>query len=469
MSKIYASRKQAHGSSHTGNTENKQPAMDALRSGATQPTPEQMGHRVDLPDAMREKMENAFGADLSAVKLYESEAVADADANAITQGSNIAFAPGMLDFSSFGGQSLLGHEISHVVSQQRGEVTGGGFLNDHTLEARADREGVMAAAGQQISAPVSPLSTASSVPAAGPMQAKKSHDKKEKPTASTPLQNIDLKKIGKVNRGRTVHDFVGDSHEKDPNIRPEAAGLAEMLSQRYTGPEYKPGSYGILNNGDDVTISGLGLNRMAQMLEKSLGDGYSTEEIVDMYDGLMAPHRSDIDPNDREAVAAARDRFDSGMVALKGMHYKKLKRMEATYGTLGTQLHPEDFVRLAGQKYNDHFHMGQDTEHFILDAPQYFDFEGNEQDRELRDLHNYYYGLTVMNSAYGMAQDSEDRGRGEMNPDLMTGIASTITPEMESKVHGPSLSDEEQASYNEGLRKRMTRKGLTNRLFGRFA
>ncbi len=149
-----------------------QPSLDELRAGSSAPSAEQMGHRVDLPDAMREKMESAFGADLSAVKLYESEAVRDAGIEAVTQGSNIAFAPGMLDFTSFSGQALLGHEISHVVSQARGEVTGSGLLNDHALEARADREGAMAAAGQQISVPAEAMSAVSAAPASGPMQCK---------------------------------------------------------------------------------------------------------------------------------------------------------------------------------------------------------------------------------------------------------------------------------------------------------
>ena len=155
------------------------PSLDALRAGAA-PSQAQMGHRVDLPDAIRAKMEESFGADLSAVKLYESQAVGDAGAEAITQGSSIAFAPGMLDFTSYGGQALLGHEISHVVSQQRGEVSGGGFLNDSMLEARADREGAMAAAGQQAAMPVSPLSAVSAAPASGPMQAKKNKGQKSK-------------------------------------------------------------------------------------------------------------------------------------------------------------------------------------------------------------------------------------------------------------------------------------------------
>lgn len=173
MSYTYANRKQPGKSVPEKEMASAQPSLDALRSGAARPTQEQLGHRVDLPDTMREKMETAFGADLSAVKLYESDAVAEAGANAITQGSNIAFAPGMLDFTSFGGQALLGHELSHVVSQSRGEVTGGGFLNDHALEARADREGAMAAAGQTVAMPAAALSSVTAAPAAGPMQANK--------------------------------------------------------------------------------------------------------------------------------------------------------------------------------------------------------------------------------------------------------------------------------------------------------
>ncbi len=180
MSYEYSQRKRGNQKEAPKADRPAEPYLDALRTGAAAPTQEQMGRRVDLPDAMRAKMEESFGADLSAVKLYESQSVADAGAEAVTQGANIAFAPGMLDFSSFGGQSLLGHEISHVVSQARGEVTGGGFLNDHALEARADQEGAMAAAGQQIAAPASAMSGGSAVSAAGPMQAKKKSRSEQK-------------------------------------------------------------------------------------------------------------------------------------------------------------------------------------------------------------------------------------------------------------------------------------------------
>ena len=151
------------------------PSPDALRAGSARPSEAQLGSELDLPGAIRAKYERAFGADLSALRLYESPAVAEAGAQAVAQGSRVAFAPGALDLGSRAGRTLLGHEISHVVSQQRGEAVGSGFLNDASLEARADREGAMAAAGEQIySAPVTgALSGASAASAAGPMQAKK--------------------------------------------------------------------------------------------------------------------------------------------------------------------------------------------------------------------------------------------------------------------------------------------------------
>ncbi len=156
------------------------PSMDALRAGTAQPTSDMLGHKVDLPSAMQAKMESAFSADLSAVQLYESQAVADAGAEAVTQGSRIAFAPGKLDFTSMQGQALLGHELSHVVSQARGEVSGGGFLSDHALEARADREGFLAAQGQSVAeGGFAPLPSVSAASAEGPMQAKKHDDSLE--------------------------------------------------------------------------------------------------------------------------------------------------------------------------------------------------------------------------------------------------------------------------------------------------
>ncbi len=204
--------------SRTKETSEAGPSLAALRSGAASPSDGQRGRRVDLPAAMRAKMENAFGADLSAVRLYESRTVADAGAKAVTQGTNIAFAPGMLDFSTRGGQALLGHELSHVVSQARGEARGHGFLNDSALEARADREGAMAAAGQQVAMPTASLSPVTAAPAAAPMQAALSK-KDDKPAKE--------KSFG-------FHSDPKEKHELPPN------GIGFMLGMSNYGTGDSP-------------------------------------------------------------------------------------------------------------------------------------------------------------------------------------------------------------------------------------
>ena len=143
--------------------------METARSMLMNKAMADRSHRIDLPDAMREKMEAAFGMNFGKVNLYESERVADAGMNAIAQGGNIAFAPGKDDFNSLDGQRRLGHELSHIASQARGEVTGSGYLDNGALEARADREGAMAASGEQ--AYSGPVMDAPSFSAAAPMQA----------------------------------------------------------------------------------------------------------------------------------------------------------------------------------------------------------------------------------------------------------------------------------------------------------
>ncbi len=250
MSYIYADRNKTNRPAEFKETA-PQPTLKALRAGTAQPTREQMGHRVDLPDVMRDKMENAFGADLSSVKLYESESVADAGANAITRGEDIAFAPGMLDFTSSGGQALLGHEISHVVSQQRGEVTGGGFLNDHALESRADRDGAMAAAGQQISALSAPLSPVSAVPATGPMQASKADRKQRQQEEASDLEMYFDEMEGARKQAGNARQFNNFTPDEMAEMRYEGY---QKIFNRYAAGSSR-GARGILSKKRDAAQS----------------------------------------------------------------------------------------------------------------------------------------------------------------------------------------------------------------------
>lgn len=140
----------------------------------------QLGGSKAMPEPVQARMEEALGADFSGVHLYESPIVAQGGAQAAAAGNAVAFAPGKLSFSSRSGLELLGHELSHVASQARGEVSGSGFVNDSTLEHRADADGTRAAgafdslSGQTLT----PMSAGMSMPSvSAPVQAKKGQPK----------------------------------------------------------------------------------------------------------------------------------------------------------------------------------------------------------------------------------------------------------------------------------------------------
>lgn len=104
-----------------------------------------------LPEHVRARMEVAFGADFSAVRIHESPSVTALGARAYARGTDLYFAPGLYDPESPAGQELLGHELAHVVQQARGEVgangnVGGMAVNgEPSLERDADDAGKRAA------------------------------------------------------------------------------------------------------------------------------------------------------------------------------------------------------------------------------------------------------------------------------------------------------------------------------------
>lgn len=108
---------------------------------------------LPLPSDVRSKMETALGADFSDVRVHIGHEATSLGAIAYTWGSNIHFAPGTYNPHTIQGQKLLGHELWHVVQQRSGRVRnpfGGGVavVQDHALEAEADRMGVKAAMTQ---------------------------------------------------------------------------------------------------------------------------------------------------------------------------------------------------------------------------------------------------------------------------------------------------------------------------------
>ena len=74
-----------------------------------------------MDDGLRGKMEGAFGADFSNVRVHtdsESDSLNKSiQAKAFTTGSDIFFSKGAYSPGSQAGQELLGHELTHVVQQ----------------------------------------------------------------------------------------------------------------------------------------------------------------------------------------------------------------------------------------------------------------------------------------------------------------------------------------------------------------
>jgi hypothetical protein len=74
-----------------------------------------------LPDPARSKMESAFGADFSGIRVHSGPTATDLNeriqAKAFTTGNDIYFRDSVPDASTSSGQELLAHELTHTIQQ----------------------------------------------------------------------------------------------------------------------------------------------------------------------------------------------------------------------------------------------------------------------------------------------------------------------------------------------------------------
>jgi hypothetical protein len=81
-----------------------------------------------LDNSTRVGMEQALGADLSGVRVHTDGAAAASaqtvQAHAYTVGDEVVFGPGQYQLGSAAGQRTLAHELTHVVQQRSGPVSG---------------------------------------------------------------------------------------------------------------------------------------------------------------------------------------------------------------------------------------------------------------------------------------------------------------------------------------------------------
>jgi Domain of unknown function (DUF4157) len=193
-------------------------------SGAGAGTGSGAGGGTALPATVRGKMEAAFGADFSAVRIHEGAHVNALGAHAYTQGTDIHFAPGRYQPESAEGQELLGHELAHVVQQASGRVSGvqargGEIATDLGLEREADDHGARAARGERIAAAPGKL-LAIDGRAGGPVQRKE--------LSPEELANLMGQKVG---------------HDVPAGLAVMTGGLGDERALLETGLEYARLSY----------------------------------------------------------------------------------------------------------------------------------------------------------------------------------------------------------------------------------
>jgi hypothetical protein len=134
----------------------KQTPVSPAETGLASPVPTDEGRDSSghpLPEFIRLKMENAFGVDISSVRIHTARQAEDMDALAYASGDHLHFAPGRYSLTNPDGQELIGHELAHVVQQRGGRMhprveNGVALVNDPDLESEADRLGERAVRSQ---------------------------------------------------------------------------------------------------------------------------------------------------------------------------------------------------------------------------------------------------------------------------------------------------------------------------------
>jgi hypothetical protein len=107
-----------------------------------------------LPQPLLARMGRSFGEDFAKVRIHQGPGPSTVGAVALAQGSDLHFAPGHYRPGTPAGDALIGHELTHVVQQRRGQASGWSgeraITRDRLLEHEARQQGHLAARGDPV-------------------------------------------------------------------------------------------------------------------------------------------------------------------------------------------------------------------------------------------------------------------------------------------------------------------------------
>lgn len=407
-------------------------------------------------------MSRAYHVDFSNIQIHTDAAadrrVKNAGKDALAVGKDLFFGRGVFESQNPENKALVAHEFAHIM--QQGVV--GDSLVSESVPMGAEQGGRILDFFKRL------------------FSSKKPEDNLM--FAKDPSK-AGGNKIGKFWReGNTSESKMLHTHEN-------RKGLFEYLSDRYSGTEYEnPFSNGVLRNtAGDIYVNGLSVSRLVGGLSGALGGEMTNEDVGALYDNLLSGgraaelvHRENLSKEEKAELAsytpeqrAAKDeKFDAGMLQLKGIYMAQLRRLKEKYGTYITQLHPEDFIAKVGSEFFDEMGLLQDTEQMMQGAGKYFDFENNADDAEFKRLSDYYNDAYVMLNLYAGADTNF--GGAEFMPNEMQLAFQEEAGYMqraqgaEAGIGGPGLTAKQQKDYTKRVQKRFGQGNLVHRLIGRF-
>ena len=408
-------------------------------------------------------MSRVYHVDFSDIQIHTDAAadrrVKSVGKDALAVGKDLFFGRGVFESNNPENKALVAHEFAHTM--QQGAVGNEGILSE-SVPMGAEQGGAI-------------------------MDFFKRLFRSRKPEDNLMFAKDPSKAGGKETgkfwrEGNASDSKLSHTHEK-------RKGLYEYLSNRYSGKEYGNAlSGGVLRNtAGDISVTGLKAARLAAGLSGALGGEMTNEDIGALYDNLLSGgraaelvHREKLSEEEKAELAsytpeqrAAKDeKFDAGMLQLKGIYMAQLRRIKEKYGTYITQLHPEDFIAKVGSEFFDEMGLLQDTEQMMKSAGKYFDFKNNADDAEFKRLSDYYNDAYVMLNLYAGADTN--LGGAEFMPNEMQLAFQEEAGYMqralgaESGIGGPGLTEKEQNAYTKRVQKRFGKGNLVHRLIGRF-
>lgn len=250
-----------------------------------------------------------------------------------------------------------------------------------------------------------------------------------------------------------------------------------------------------------VEITGLVPSRIFGNMESywDRGRGFTMkpEEIEEMFDNLMAPHKATPEElaEEKEKAEATKNmnwrekkaylekrkknkkprppapvsedairKFDEGIRTYKKILNDDLLHLEKKYGSLLTQMHPEDLLpQMNDDDFMAEMASNQDTVQMALYGKQYFD-PGNKEDQHFLEMQQYYAGAGNIYNAY-KGLSSGGISMSKQNIASIMEEQGTEALELEDKINGPHMNKEEHKRYLEERKKLpIGKKGA----FGRF-